>query len=110
LQITGDSSFNCSVLFIDKGINPLVAFIRKSILFEYKQLLCFRAVEKVILLLFQIWYRKSRQLSKYQCVCVLFHTFEPLHGCKGNVFFVLNHDFSRLSGCSGFNPEHPEKS
>ncbi|MDR2927783.1 MAG: hypothetical protein LBV41_06245, partial [Cytophagaceae bacterium] len=32
LQITEDSSFNCSVLFIDKGINPLVAFIRKSIL------------------------------------------------------------------------------
>jgi hypothetical protein len=35
LQITEDSSFNCSVLFIGKGINPLVAFIRKSILFEY---------------------------------------------------------------------------
>jgi hypothetical protein len=35
LQITEDSTFNCSVLFIDKGINPLVAVIRKSILFEY---------------------------------------------------------------------------
>jgi hypothetical protein len=35
LQITEYSTFNCSVLFIDKGINPLVAFIRKSILFEY---------------------------------------------------------------------------
>jgi hypothetical protein len=34
-QITEDFSFNCSVLFIDKEINPLVAFIRKSILFEY---------------------------------------------------------------------------
>ncbi|MDR2926696.1 MAG: hypothetical protein LBV41_00605 [Cytophagaceae bacterium] len=36
LQITGNSSFNCSVLFTGKGINPLVAFIRKSILFEYR--------------------------------------------------------------------------
>ncbi|MDR2927387.1 MAG: hypothetical protein LBV41_04195, partial [Cytophagaceae bacterium] len=45
LQITEDSSFNCSVLFIDKGINPLVAFIRKSILFEYNGVMRFRMGE-----------------------------------------------------------------
>jgi YD repeat-containing protein len=37
LQTAQDFSFNCLVLFIDKGINPLAAFIRKSILFEYKR-------------------------------------------------------------------------